>query len=159
MIQVKLKRLHHDAILPHQGTEGSVGYDLHAYILSSSGRPDKKIIGAKTTMNIPTGIAIEAPDGYFTAVCSRSGLAKDSLSVCNSPGIVDPDYRGEIRVLLYNGGYEWRTIHHEDRIAQLVFFPAIYANLIEVPELSQTERGEKGLGSTGGVSEHTDRSS
>jgi dUTP pyrophosphatase len=151
MIQVKFKRLHSDSLLPKQGTEESVGYDLHAYILTEDGRPSKKIIPPNYVFNIPTGIAIEPPKGYFAVVSSRSGLAKEALSVCNSPGIIDPDYRGEIRVLLHNGGYEYKTIHHEDRIAQLVFVPAVYAEIVEVETLSETGRGEKGLGSTGGV--------
>lgn len=153
-IQVKFKRLHADALLPKQGTEESVGYDLHAYIKTEDGRPSKKIIPKHTTFNVSTGIALETPPGYFATVVSRSGLAKLSLSVCNSPGIIDPDYRGEIRVLLHNGGYEYGTIHHEDRIAQLIFFPATYITVVEAEVLSETERGAKGLGSTGGIGGH-----
>lgn len=152
MIKVKFKRIHADAHLPSQGTEESVGYDLHAYILTEDGRPSKKLIAKNTVENISTGITIEPPKGYFAAVCSRSGLAKESLSVCNSPGVIDPDYRGEIRVLLHNGGYEFKTIHHEDRIAQLIFFPATFIEVTESETLSETVRGEKGLGSTGGIS-------
>lgn len=150
MIKVKFKRLHADALLPKQGTEESVGYDLHAYILTEDGRPSKKVIPPHWTWNIPTGIAMEPAKGYFAAVNSRNGIAKESLSVCNSPGVIDPDYRGEIMVLLHNGGYEYKTIHHEDRIAQLIFYPTIYIEVVE-GELSPTERGEKGLGSTGGI--------
>lgn len=151
MIEVKFKRLHEDSKVPTQGTEESVGYDLYAYIKTEDGRPSKKIIAPHTVWNVATGIALETPKGYFAAVCSRSGIAKESLSVCNSPGIVDPDYRGEVRVLLHNGGYEYQTIHHEDRIAQLVFFPATYVKVVEAKELSETERGTQGLGSTGGL--------
>lgn len=151
MIEVKFKRLHPDALLPRQGTEESVGYDLHAYLLTAEGRPSKKLIPPHNTFNVPTGIALEAPSGFFAAVVSRSGIAKLSVSVCNSPGIIDPDYRGEIRVLLHNGGYEYTTIHHEDRIAQLIFMPAVFIKPIEVESLSETERGDKGLGSTGGI--------
>lgn len=157
MIEVKFKRLHKDALLPTQGTEESVGYDLHAYIKTEEGRPSKKLIAPHTVWNIPTGIALETPSGYFATVCSRSGIAKQSISVCNSPGIIDPDYRGEIRVLLHNGGYEFVTIHHEDRIAQLVFFPATFVKVVEATELSPTGRGEKGLGSTGGISDASTR--
>lgn len=152
MIKVKFKRIHPDALLPTQGTEESVGYDLHAYIKSEDGRPSKKIIAPHTVWNIATGVALETPKGYFATVCSRSGIAKQSLSVCNSPGIIDPDYRGEIRVLLHNGGYEFATIHHEDRVAQLIFFPATFVEIVESQTLSETARGEKGLGSTGGIS-------
>lgn len=157
MIKVRFKRLQPDAHLPTQGTEESVGYDLYAYINTEDGRPSKKIIGPHMVENIPTGIAVESPIGYFATVCSRSGIAKQSLSVCNSPGIIDPDYRGEIRVLLHNGGYEYQTIHHEDRIAQLIFFPATYIEVIESDTLSETTRGEKGLGSTGGISADANR--
>lgn len=156
MIQVKFKRLHPDAKLPTQGTEGSVGYDLYAYILTEDGRPSKTLIPPHTVKNISTGIAMEPPHGHFAAVCSRSGIAKLSLSVCNSPGIIDPDYRGEVRVLLHNGGYEYATIYHEDRIAQLIFFPATYIEVVEAETLTETVRGTKGLGSTGGISGNTD---
>lgn len=149
MIEVKFKLLHLNAILPRQGTGESIGYDLHAYILTDDRRPSKKLIPPHSTFNVPTGIALETPKGYFATVCSRSGLAKNSLSVCNSPGIIDPDYRGEIHVLLHNGGYEYQTVHHEDRIGQLVFFPATFIKVTEAKELSVTERGTKGLGSTG----------
>ena len=150
MIEVKFKKLQPNALLPRQGTEESIGYDLHAYLLTAEGRPSKKLIPPHSTFNVSTGIALETPPGYFATVCSRSGLAKLSVSVCNSPGIIDPDYRGEIRVLLHNSGFEYATIHHEDRIAQLIFFPATYIQVVEVSELSKTERSEKGLGSTGG---------
>jgi dUTP pyrophosphatase len=149
MIEVKFKLLHPDAILPKQGTEESVGYDLHAYILTDEKRPSKKLIPPHVTLNVSTGIALETPKGYFATCCSRSGIAKNSVSVCNSPGIIDPDYRGEIRVLLHNGGYEYWTVHHEDRIAQLIFFPATFVKITQVPELSETGRNTKGLGSTG----------
>lgn len=155
MIDVKFKRLHSDALLPTQGTEESVGYDLYAYLKTEEGRPSKKLIAPHTVWNIPTGVALETPSGYFATVCSRSGLAKQAISVCNSPGIIDPDYRGEIRVLLHNGGYEFVTIHHEDRIAQLVFLPATFVKIVEVSDLTPTERGTKGLGSTGGISAST----
>lgn len=157
MIKVKFKRLGYDAHLPTQGTEESIGYDLYAYIITEDGRNSKKIIAPHTVQNIPTGIALETPKGYFATVCSRSGIAKQSLSVCNSPGIVDPDYRGEIFVLLHNGGYEFQAIHHEDRIAQLIFFPATYIEVVESESLSETIRGEKGLGSTGGISADANR--
>lgn len=149
MIEVKFKLLKPDARLPTQGTEQSIGYDLYAYLKTDRGTASKKVLPQNHTWNIPTGIALETPTGYFATVCSRSGLAKSSLSVCNSPGIIDPDYRGEICVLLHNGSYEWQTIHHEDRIAQLIFWPATYIKVIEATELSETKRGEAGLGSTG----------
>lgn len=149
LIEVKFKLLHSDARLPTQGSKESVGYDLYAYIKTERDTPSKKIIPCHNTWNVPTGVSLEVPKGYFATVCSRSGLAKSSLFVCNSPGIIDPDYRGEVRILLHNGSYEYQTIHHEDRIGQLVFWPATFITPVEVTELSETERGEKGLGSTG----------
>lgn len=149
MIEVKFKLLKSDARLPTQGTEQSIGYDLYAYLKTERDTASKKIIPCHNTWNFSTGIALETPKGYFATVCSRSGLAKSSLSVCNSPGIIDPDYRGEVQVLLHNGSYEYQTIHHEDRIAQLIFWPATYIKVVEATELSETKRGDKGLGSTG----------
>lgn len=149
MVKLKFKKLHPDAILPHRGTEGSVGWDVHAYIISETGRPEKKLIGPGRTMNISTGLLIEPPEGYFVMVCSRSGLAKNSVFVGNAPGIIDPDYRGEVRVLVHNSGYEYCTIHHEDRIGQLVVVPVIPISVVETDVLSETGRGEAGFGSTG----------
>jgi dUTP pyrophosphatase len=156
-IKVKFRLFWNDAKLPTQGTEESVGYDLYAYIKTEDGRPSKKLIAPHTVQNVPTGIAMEPNTGYFATVCSRSGIAKQGLSVCNSPGVIDPDYRGEIRVLLHNGGYEYQTIHHEDRIAQLIFFPATYIEVVEAETLSETGRGEKGFGSTGGIGGNSTR--
>lgn len=149
MIEVKFKKLYPDAILPKRWSEESVGWDLHAYLMSETGRPSKKVLPQGNTFNVPTGIAIEPPPGYFVMVCSRSGLAKESVFVANAPGIIDPDYRGEVRVLLFNGGFRAHFIQHEDRIAQIVVVPATSIRVVEVPELTETSRGEKGLGSTG----------
>lgn len=82
-------------------------------------------------------------------VVSRSGLALRGIFVTNAPGILDPDYRGEIEVLLYNGGHEAHYVKHGDRIAQLIFAPFTPASVREVEALSETERGAKGFGSTG----------
>lgn len=149
--QVKFKRLDPDAQLPQTWTEGSVGMDLHAFALTEERRPNTILLPPRTTRNIGTGLLIEPPPGYFLMVCSRSGVAKDSIFVANQPGIIDPDYRGEVRILLYNGSHESRYIKHGDRIAQLVAVPATLLEAIEVSELSQTDRGELGFGSTGGL--------
>lgn len=149
MIELKFKPALEGAILPRRYSDGAVGYDLHAHLLSETGRPIKQLIPPNSTRNIRTGLLIEPPPGHFVMVCSRSGLAKRSVFVANSPGIIDPDYRGEIMVLLYNGSHESHWVQHEERIAQLVIMPAAEAVLYWVPELSRTERGEAGFGSTG----------
>lgn len=151
MIELKFHKLHPGAILPRRWSEESVGYDLHAFSLSETGRPLKRLIPPRSTENISTGLLIEPPPGHFTMVCSRSGLAKLSIVVANAPGIIDPDYRGEVKILLYNGGFQSYYVQHEDRIAQLVVVPATPLSIVEVTELSQTQRGDRGFGSTGGI--------
>lgn len=146
---LKFKKLYPDARLPRNWTGDSVGYDVHCYAISESGRPNKCIIPPGNTVNISTGLLIEPPPGYFVMVCSRSGLAKRSVFVANAPGIIDPDYRGEIKVLLYNGGIQTYYVQHEDRIAQLVLVPVSRLQIVEVEKLSETERGDAGFGSTG----------
>lgn len=149
MLRVKFKRLHPEAQIPRAWTAGSIGLDLHAYLLTEEGRPNTALIPPSSTRNIPTGLLIEPPEGYFLMVCSRSGNAKESLFVTNSPGIIDPDYRGEIRVLLYNGSHMSMYVKHQDRIAQLIAVPAHHLESEAVEVLSETERGRLGLGSTG----------
>lgn len=100
---------------------------------------------------VPTGIEIEVPPNHFGAVCSRSGLAGRSIWVANAPGVIDPDYRGEIKVLLHNGGIETQYIKHDDRIAQLLIIPYAAATVLVTSKLSETARGSSGLGSTGGT--------
>lgn len=146
---VKFKKLHPDAKIPQSYTEESVGLDLHAFLQTENGRKNNMLIPPRTVRNVPTGLQVEAPRKYFLVVCSRSGLAKNGLFVANAPGIIDPDYRGEIKVLLYNGGYEAYYVQHEQRIAQLILLPAPRPLVVESWELSKTERGEKGFGSTG----------
>jgi dUTP pyrophosphatase len=152
MIELKFKKLHPDAHLPKRWSEESVGYDLHAFCLSETGRPIKQLIPPHATRNISTGLLIEPPPGHFIMVCSRSGLAKLSVMVANAPGIIDPDYRGEIKVLIYNGSFQSYYVSHEDRIAQIVVVPVTPISVVEADALSETGRGEKGFGSTGGLS-------
>jgi dUTP pyrophosphatase len=147
--QVKILKLHPDAKLPKRWSHGAVGYDLHAFLLSESGRAGKALIPPCTTTNIPTGISVECPDGYFLFVCPRSGLGKYSISVTNSPGLIDPDYRGEVRVLVYNGSNVNYWVQHDERIAQLVIMPITPVAIVEVSELSNSARGAAGFGSTG----------
>jgi dUTP pyrophosphatase len=148
-IAFKVRRFHPDARLPMRWSAGAVGYDLHAHLLTEHGRPNKRVIPPNSTVNIPTGLGIECPSGYFAFVCPRSGLGKYSISVTNSPGLIDTDYRGEIQVLVYNGSYVNYWVQHDDRIAQLVIMPVTPTHFTEVKELTNTERGVAGFGSTG----------
>ena len=146
---IKFLKMHPKARIPRAATFGSIGLDIHAFLLTDDGRPNNLVLPPRTTRNVPTGLKIEPPYNHFLLVCSRSGLASKSIVVMNAPGIIDPDYRGELRVLMYNGGFESQYIKHEDRIAQLVVLPALMVQGLEVEALSHTERGELGFGSTG----------
>lgn len=148
-IPLKVVRFHPEAILPKRWTDGAVGYDLHAFLLNERGGASKRVIAPNSTTNIPTGIGLELPSGYFAFVCPRSGLGKYSVSVTNSPGLIDTDYRGEISILTYNGSYQNYWVQHNDRIAQLIVMPITPTHFVEVKELNPTDRGVMGLGSTG----------
>lgn len=149
MIELRTKLLHPTAKLPKTWSDLAAGLDLHAHLSSLTGGRNNAIIPPHTTRNIPTGIAVEPPEGYFLVVCSRSGLAKRGIFVTNGPGIIDPDYRGEIFVLLHNGGHETYYVRDGDRIGQLVLLPIIQTVAVEVTDLTPTIRGDAGLGSTG----------
>lgn len=143
MIEVPVRRLRDDAVLPGRAYEGDAGVDLAAcegVVL----RP-----GARAT--IPTGIAVEIPEGYAGFVQPRSGLAaKHGLTVLNSPGLVDSGYRGEVLVVLLNTDREETfTIEPGMRIAQLVVLPVPHADFPEVPALAESARGARGHGSSG----------
>lgn len=146
-MNVKIKKLYEDAIIPKYQTEGSVGMDLHAYIKEDE-EPITLRVGKVSVIN--TGLAIKVPEGYEATVRSRSGLASKGIFVVNSPGTIDSDYVGELKVLmscLEITGHSY--IRNGDRIAQLVFSPISRALLWEVEKLENTERGTGGLGSTG----------
>lgn len=148
-LTIKFQRLYDTAKLPRRWTPYAVGFDLHAHLLTEQGRPSKCGIAPNFSRNIPTGIAMEIPHTHFAFVCPRSGLAKDSITVTNSPGIVDPDFRGEICVMVYNGSYQNYWIEHDDRIAQIVIMPITEIMIEEVVALTTTQRGVGGFGSTG----------
>lgn len=134
---------------PIRAYNESVGLDLYAFLLTESGRPNRAIIPPRTTRLIPTGISAKPPPGHAILVCSRSGLATRSIFVTNAPGVIDPDYRGEIQVLLYNGGHETSYVEHEQRIAQLIVVPLPHVETRIVESFAPTERGAKGFGSRG----------
>ena len=144
-MEIKVKKLYEDAILPTKGSEYAAGYDLYAYFEAPT-----IIIPAHTTIKVGTGIAVEPPQGTFGAVFARSGLAtKQGLRPANCVGVCDEDYRGEYIVALHNDTDADKEIALGERIAQLVFIPYITGELIEVDELDETERGAGGFGSTG----------
>lgn len=146
---VRIKLLHDDASLPHRSTDGAIGYDLRAYARSETGRTLSLAIPPRSTRHFSCGFALELPPGIWAGVYSRSGLARDSIFVANSPGVIDTDYRGEVGVLLYNGGSEPFYVQHGHRIAQLIFHRVCDVQLQLAKILTETTRGERGYGSTG----------
>lgn len=143
---VKIKKLTNTAWVPLKATNGSAGFDLYADTIGESAP-----IHPGETKLIGTGIAMEIPEGYFGAIYARSGLAtKKGLRPANCVGIIDRDYRGEICIALHNDSSSPKTIGAHERVAQLVIQPyAAEAKLIVDDDLSDTERGEGGFGSTG----------
>lgn len=130
--------------IPIYQTEGSSGVDLYAAVDGAM------VIPKQSCFAVPTGIAVGIPKGYEGQVRPRSGLAlKHGLTVLNTPGTIDSDYRGEILVLLWNPTHNDYVINRGDRIAQLVFVPVCRANFTVVDSLDLTERGDGGFGSTG----------
>ncbi|MDC0433726.1 dUTP diphosphatase [Pelagibacteraceae bacterium] len=144
MTKILIKRLSKNVPLPKYETEGSSGMDLAANIEKTVEiKPGKFAI-------IPTGLALSIPNNYEIQIRPRSGLAaKNQISVLNTPGTIDADYRGELKVILINLGEKKFKIENGLRIAQMVLCPVIKATLEEVNELEETKRGSGGLGSTG----------
>lgn len=144
MLDVKVKVLFEDAKLPHYATEGAGAMDLSACI----NRPIKLYPGS--TEAIPTGLAVELPEGYGLFITPRSGLAiKHDIIVLNTPGLVDADYRGEVRVVLKNIGNDVFYVNPDARIAQMFVLPLPHIRWVEVAELSSTVRADGGFGHTG----------
>ncbi|MDA9610571.1 dUTP diphosphatase [Alphaproteobacteria bacterium] len=142
---MKVKVLDNSITLPKYETASSVGMDIRAFI------PEGKIeIEPQERKLIPTGLCLEIPKGYEVQIRPRSGLAlKNGITVLNSPGTIDADYRGELRVILINHSAERFLITNEMRIAQMVVAQFSRVDLFEVEDLSETVRGEGGFGSTG----------
>jgi dUTP pyrophosphatase len=148
-----LVRLSPHAKAPERAYEQSIGYDLFANIVTETGNPSNAIIPPRSSKKIGTGFIALAPPGYFITVCSRSGLAlySDPIFVANAPGIVDPDYTGELCVIIFNGGHSTYHVRHKEAIAQAVLLPRpITFQLREVEDsrIPLTERGPRGFGST-----------
>lgn len=143
-MEIKLKKLTDTARIPERGSISAAGYDLFANI------NEVVTIEPHTTKMIGTGIAVAIPDGYFGGIYARSGLSsKEGLRPANCTGVVDADYRGEIKVALHNDSEDVRTIEPAQKIAQLVVQPFLSVTFDEVLSLDETNRGEGGFGSTG----------
>jgi dUTP pyrophosphatase len=141
---INIKKLNPNAIIPTRGSEYAAGYDLYA---CSEIAID---IAPHSTVKVGTGLAVEIPHGYFGAIFARSGLAtKRGLRPANCVGVCDEDYRGEYIVALHNDTDELMSIEPHERIAQLIVMPYLSVEFNEVNELSDTERGSGGFGSTG----------
>ena len=143
-MNVSVKKLNDRAVLPAYGSEFAAGADLYACL-------DGDItIEPHATVLIPTGIALELPVGYAGLIYARSGLAPEKgLAPANKVGVVDCDYRGEVKVALHNHSQTAQTVAAGERVAQLVITPYITAKFTEAEELSSTVRGAGGFGSTG----------
>lgn len=144
MPKVKVKKLNENAVLPSYGSANAAGADLYACVSAKT-----EILPDKTVM-VPTGLAMEIPEGFVGLIYARSGIAvKRGLAPANKVGVIDSDYRGEIIVALHNHSTEPQFIEPQERIAQMVIAPYITADFTETDTLDATARGEGGFGSTG----------
>ena len=144
MAKVLIKKLSAEVELPSYKTVGASGMDLMAFIKSPI------TVKPKSSNLIPTGISMAFSKDYEVQIRPRSGLAaKKNISVLNTPGTIDSDYRGEIKVIIYNHGSEDFVINNKDRIAQMILSPVIKMELQETDDLPESVRGEDGFGSTG----------
>ena len=144
MTKVLIKKLDSSVELPTYKTNGASGMDLMAFI------NEPMTLKPKKSCLVPTGISVAFPSDFEIQIRPRSGLAaKHNISVLNTPGTIDSDYRGEIKIILYNHGESDFLINNKDRIAQMILVPVIKMNLEETDTLPETVRGEGGFGSTG----------
>jgi dUTP pyrophosphatase len=144
MAKVLIKKLDPNVVLPAYKTNGASGMDLMAFI-------DKPIkIAPNSSYLVPTGLSMAFSEDYEVQIRPRSGLAaKNNITVLNTPGTIDSDYRGEIKIILFNHGKEDFLINNKDRVAQMVLTPVVKIKLEETDNLPDTLRGEGGFGSTG----------
>jgi dUTP pyrophosphatase len=145
-VTLRVQRLPHAAglPLPEQASPGSAGLDLRAAV------EEDHVLPPGERMLVPTGLVLELPRGWEGQIRPRSGLAiRNGISLLNSPGTIDSDYRGEVKVILANLGSDSFTISRGDRIAQLVVAPVSRVEVLEAKEVSSTDRGSGGFGSTG----------
>ena len=144
MVKVLIKKLDPSVKLPEYKTTGASGMDLVAFI--------REPLQVKPMMSciVPTGLAVAFPENYEIQIRPRSGLAaKNNISILNTPGTIDSDYRGEIKVIIHNHGNRNFTINNGDRIAQMILCPVVKMKLEETIDLPKTIRGQSGFGSTG----------
>ena len=143
-MKVRIKKLTDRAVIPTFGSLGSAGGDLY------SAEIGEVVVEPNQTVLIGTGLAVEIPDGFVGLVYARSGLAtKSGLAPANKVGVIDSDYRGEIKVALHNHSTQTRTVASGERIAQMVIAPYLKVEYEEVEDLTDTARGVGGFGSTG----------
>ena len=144
MVKVLIKKLSPEVKSPSYKTNGASGMDLIAFV-----KKPIKILPGETNL-VPTGISIAIPEGYEIQIRPRSGLAaKNQITVLNTPGTIDSDYRGELKIILINHGKKEFIINNNDRVAQMVLTPVSKIELKEVEMLTNTNRGKGGFGSTG----------
>ena len=144
MVRVLIKKLDPKVTLPSYKTKGASGMDLIAYV------KEKIVIKPQTSALIPTGLSVAFSEDYEIQIRPRSGLAaKNNISVLNSPGTIDSDYRGELKIIIFNHSNHDFVVNNNDRIAQMVLTPIAKIELEEANELPKTLRGEGGFGSTG----------
>ena len=144
MVKVLVKKLDPKVQLPSYKTKGSSGMDIMAFL------KDPIKISPHTSSLIPTGISVAIPNDVEIQIRPRSGLAaKSNISVLNTPGTIDSDYRGELKIILYNHGNKDFIVNNNDRVAQIVLMPILKIDFEEVDKLPETLRGSGGFGSTG----------
>ncbi len=144
MVKVLIKKLNPDVELPAYKTTGASGMDLMAFI------KEPIMIQPNSSYLVPTGLSVAFSEDYEVQIRPRSGLAaKNHITVLNTPGTIDSDYRGEIKIILFNHGKEEFLINNKDRVAQMILTPVIKMELEETGDLPDTLRGESGFGSTG----------
>ena len=144
MVKVLIKKLNPDVQIPKYKSEGASGVDLMAFI----NEPIK--LAPNNSCLIPTGLSVAFSDNYEIQIRPRSGLAaKNQISVLNTPGTIDSDYRGEIKIILFNHGNQDFIINNKDRVAQMILAPVHKMDLEEVDSLPTSVRGKGGFGSTG----------
>ena len=144
MVKVLVKKLNPNVQFPAYKTSGASGMDLMAFI----DQPIK--IAPKSSSLVPTGLSLAFSEDYEVQIRPRSGLAaKNNITVLNTPGTIDSDYRGEIKIILFNHGNKEFTINNKDRVAQMILTPVIKMELEETDNLPDSIRGEGGFGSTG----------
>ncbi len=144
MVKILIKKTNKEVITPKYKTDGSSGVDLSAFL------EKKVVIKPNSSELIPTGLQVAIPEEFEVQIRPRSGLAaKESIGVLNSPGTIDSDYRGELKIILFNHSNKDFIINNGDRIAQMVLVPILKMEFEEVDSLPDTVRGQGGFGSTG----------